>query len=76
MPKGIFDTTKPNAKGIEIHFFFTFFALLRGYQNRPLYYVRPFPKEIAFGQIKCCWNMALDNTRPYKDVSLFLDEIK
>ena len=32
--------------------------------------------EIVFGRKKCWWNMPLNNPRPCKDASLFLDEVQ
>ena len=51
------------------------FALLRRYHNTPLYHGLS-PNEIVFGRKKCWWNVPLNNPRPCKDASLFLDEVQ
>ena len=58
----------------DFHWLETLFALLCRYHNTPLYHGLS-PNEIVFGRKKCWWNMPLNNPRPCKDASLFLDEI-
>ena len=50
-------------------------ALLRRYHNTPLYHGLS-PNEIVFGGKKWWWNMPLNNPRPCKDASLFMDKIR
>ena len=59
----------------DFHWMEVLFALLRRYHNTPLYHGLS-PNEIAFGRKKCWWNMPLNNPRPCKDASLFLDEVQ
>ena len=59
----------------DFHWLEVLFALLRRYHNTPLYHGLS-PNEIVFGRKKCWWNMPLNNRRPCKDASLFLDEIQ
>ena len=59
----------------DFHWLEVLFALLRRYHNTPLYHGLS-PNEIVFGRKKCWWNMPLNNPRPCKDASLFLDEIQ
>ena len=66
---------KELASGKVFHWLEILFALLRRYHNTPLYHGVS-SNEIVFGRKKCWWNMPLSNPRPYKDASLFLDEIK
>ena len=57
------------------HWLEILFVLLRRYHNMPLYYGLS-PNEIAFGRKKCWWNMPLKDSRPCKEASMFMDEIK
>ena len=59
----------------DFHWLEVLFALLRRYHNTPLYHGLS-PNEIVFGRKKCWWNMPLNNSRPCKDASLFLDEVQ
>ena len=59
----------------DFHWMEVLFALLRRYHNTPLYHGLS-PNEIVFGRKKCWWNMPLNNPRPCKDASLFLDEVQ
>ena len=59
----------------DFHWLEVLFALLRRYHNTPLYHGLS-PNEIVFGRKKCWWNMPLNNPRPCKDASLFLDGIQ
>ena len=49
-------------------------SLLRRYNSKPLYHGLS-QNEIVFGQKKCWWNRPLNNPRPGKDASVFMDEI-
>ena len=51
------------------------FALLRRYHNTPLYHGISL-NEIVFGRNNFWWHMPLNNPRPCKDASLFMDEIQ
>ena len=57
----------------DFHWLEILFALLRRYHNTPLYHGIS-PNEIVLRRKKCWWNMPLNNSRPCKDASLFLDE--
>ena len=59
----------------DFHWLEILFAMLRRYHNTPLYHGLS-PNEIVFGRKKCWWNMPLNNPRPCKDASLFLDEVQ
>ena len=59
----------------DFHWLEVLFALLRRYHNTPLYHGLS-PNEIVFGRKKCWWNMPLNNPRPCKDASLFLDDVQ
>ena len=59
----------------DFHWMEVLFALLRRYHNTPLYHGLS-PNEIVFGRKKCWWNMPLNNPRPCKDASLFLDDVQ
>ena len=59
----------------NFHWLEILFALLGRCHNSPLYHGLS-QNEIVFRRKKCWWNIPLNNPRPCKDASLFMDEIQ
>ena len=59
----------------DFHWLEILFVFLHRYHNAPLYHGLS-PNETGFGRKKVWWNMPLNNPRPCKDASLFMDEIQ
>ena len=66
---------KESASEKDFHWLEMLFALLRRFHNVPLYPGLS-PNEIVFRRKKGWCNMPLNNPRPCKDASLFMDEIQ